>query len=89
MLEGIEYIGPRRIAIDGKCFIKCKFDRCSFTYSGGSFLFKDCIFLTDCHIEFIGSALGTFDLIKQLGFLNDSSISIPAGRVSAGHGDPS
>jgi len=86
VIEGHAYLGGNRIAIDGKRFVRCKFDGCFLTYSGGSFVWEDCQILSPCSVEMLGSAAGAHDFLYQVGALKDSSqIVLSAGGISLFH----
>lgn len=52
-----------RFSIDGKSYIKCKFENCELIYEGGSYELRDNTF-TNCRLILKGAAGRTFDLIK-------------------------
>lgn len=54
------------IDVDGRSFIKCSFDNCTFTYAGGELpVISDCSF-NDCRWQFAGNAANTIAFLSGM-----------------------
>ena len=54
------------ISLDGRSFIKCSFDNCTFTYAGGELpVISDCSF-NDCRWQFAGGAANTIAFLSGM-----------------------
>ncbi len=60
------HFADETIAIDGKEFVNCTFERCTITYSGGAIFFLPGSKFQDCTFEFQGPALRTLEALRVL-----------------------
>jgi hypothetical protein len=63
-----ERFGPSdTVALDGKSFFLCTFDRCEVVYGGGDMAHEGCTF-SGCRITFVGPAHATVQWMLEFGF---------------------
>lgn len=64
------------IALDGKTFVRCKFENCELNYSGLMRVgLTECTF-KDCKWTFSGSAKNTVDFMAGIYSLNETSAKV-------------
>jgi hypothetical protein len=67
-----------RLDIDGKTFRECRFDSCTFVYSGGEVVgFSECNFASPCQVELDGAALSTARVLAAMWDSNLRPLVLP------------
>ena len=74
IVEGKNFLFGEEVSIDGKHFIRCRFNGCLIAYAGGSFTFTDCD-LRPGGFALEGAASATVDLLRQFGLTDLTKLS--------------
>src|SRR5690348_4927848 len=63
-VEDEKYLGER-IPVDNYQYGNCRFENCTFVYSGGPFAFFDCVVEGGCYLALTGAAQRSIEFWQQ------------------------